>query len=506
MALSRVYTRAQLGVDAPQVEVEVHLCAGLPAFALVGLPEAAVRESRERVRSALINLGFEFPQRRITVNLAPADLPKEGGRYDLAIAVAILAASGQLQDQTLDRWEFIGELSLSGELREISGVLPAAIACQRAGRTLCLPQRSRREAVLVSELELAAASTLLEVCQLVCGQLPLLVASEQVVRPLSQTAQSLDIHEVRGQVQAKRALEVAAAGGHHLLMTGSPGSGKSMLAERFAGLMPPLSEQECIEAACVYSVAGLDNARICTGERPFRSPHHTASAVSMVGGGSYPQPGEVSLAHHGVLFLDEIVEFPRAVLEVLREPMEQGEIYISRVAQKLRFPAKFQLIAAMNPCPCGYAGDPSGRCRCTPDQIVRYQGKMSGPLMDRIDLQITVSPVDTALIFSEQHLAQEPSSAQIAARVTRAAKLQQVRQGCRNAHLQGDQLRHYCALSPALQRVLVTAAQRLQLSARGCSRVLKISRSIADLAGAQSIEQGHLLEALSYRTLENSPL
>ena len=500
MSLAKVYTRAQQGIVAPMVTVEVHLSAGLPAFQLVGLPEAAVRESKERVRSALLNLGFNFPMSRITVNLAPADLPKEGGRYDLAIAIGILAASQQVPADLLEQWEFIGELSLSGDLRNVKGLLPVAIGCQRAQRKLCLPRQSVREASLVKPLQLAAADNLLQVCQLLSGQLPLYEVPIEDTRA-SKVLNRLDIADVKGQFKAKRALEIAACGGHHLLMTGSPGSGKSMLAARLASLLPPLSGEECIESAAVYSVAGLDTTQVCNGVRPFRSPHHTASAVSLVGGGSYPQPGEISLAHNGVLFLDEVVEFSRAVLEVLREPLEAGYIHISRAAQKLTFPARLLLIAAMNPCPCGYALESSGRCRCTPDQIRRYQSKLSGPLLDRIDLHIQVDPIPPAEFLKAPAPTAEENSQQIAARVSRSVAIQLARQQCRNAYLSSELLYRHCVLSGSLQDLLASAATKMQLSARACTRILKVSRSIADLEASEVIERKHLLEALSYRQM-----
>jgi magnesium chelatase family protein len=498
MSLATVYTRAQLGISAPLVEVEVHLSGGLPAFNLVGLPEAAVRESKERVRSALLNLGFTFPVSRITVNLAPADLPKEGGRYDLAIAVGILAASKQIADNQLDQWEFIGELALSGDLRGVKGILPAAIACQASNRKFCLPHSSVPQAKLVTQLELAPAENLLHVCQLLTGQVPL-IAHEQELPQQQKTISKLDLIDVKGQSQAKRALEIAACGGHHLLMSGSPGSGKSMLAARLAGLLPKLSEAECIESAAVYSVAGLESDQVCAGIRPFRSPHHTASAVSLVGGGSYPQPGEISLAHNGVLFLDEVVEFPRAVLEVLREPLEAGEIHISRAAQKITYPARFQLIGAMNPCPCGYAFDASGRCRCTSEHIKRYQQKLSGPLIDRIDLHIQVNPIPASDLLKVERLPSQESSAQVAKRVSASVEKQLQRQQCRNAHLEGEQLNKVCNLTTELRELLTKAATKMQLSARSCTRILKVSRSIADLEQADVISRQHLLEALSYR-------
>ncbi len=498
MALSKVFTRAQLGIAAPLVEVEVHLSGGLPAFQLVGLPEAAVRESKERVRSALLNLGFTFPVSRITVNLAPADLPKEGGRYDLAIAVGILAASKQIPEGLLTDWEFVGELALSGDLRAVKGVLPVAMACYQSQRKLCLPSANVPQAQLVSQLELGAAGDLLQVCHLLSGQLPMF-QKEQAVVEIKPAVNSLDIKDVKGQIQAKRALEIAASGGHHLLFSGSPGSGKSMLAARLPGLLAKLTDKERIESAAIYSVAGMETEQICAGVRPFRAPHHTASAVSLVGGGSYPQPGEISLAHNGVLFLDEVVEFSRAVLEVLREPLEAGEIHISRAAQKVSYPANFQLVAAMNPCPCGYALDTSGRCRCSPDQIKRYQSKLSGPLLDRIDLHIQVNPIPADELLGIDRQAKRESSAVIAQRVSQSVQRQLSRQRCRNAQLGGDQLEQYCLLDSTLRELLANAATKLQLSARACTRILKVSRSIADLEAADNIQRQHLLEALSYR-------
>ena len=498
MSLATVYTRAQLGISAPLVEVEVHLSGGLPAFQLVGLPEAAVRESKERVRSALLNLGFTFPVSRITVNLAPADLPKEGGRYDLAIAVGILAASKQVPNNLLKQWEFIGELSLSGDLRDVKGILPAAIACQISARTFCLPASSVLQAKLVSRLALAPAENLLHVCQLLSGQVfETAVESEVIVK--ENTLPRLDLIDVKGQFQAKRALEIAACGGHHLLMSGSPGSGKSMLAARLAGLLPALSETERVESAAVYSVAGLDASHVCAGIRPFRSPHHTASAVSLVGGGAYPQPGEISLAHNGVLFLDEVVEFPRSVLEVLREPLEAGKINISRAAQKVSYPARFQLIAAMNPCPCGYAFDANGRCRCSVEQIKRYQQKLSGPLIDRIDLHIKVNPIPAAQLLAIDKRPTQERSSQVARRVACSVEKQLRRQNCRNALLEGEDLNSVCHLNDELLKLLVEAATKMHLSARSCTRILKVSRSIADLERAEDIARQHILEALSYR-------
>lgn len=497
MSLAIIHTRAQLGVSSPAVTVEVHLSAGLPALALVGLPEAAVRESKERVRSAIINSGFEFPQRRITINLAPADLPKEGGRYDLAIAVGILVASGQLPSDKLEKTELLGELALSGELRQITGVLPAAVACKKQGRSFWIPKDNREEAALVRGLDVRAASHFLDICEALSGKMQL----EQVVpsQPVSDIAPNQwDLSDVKGQLKAKRALEIAAAGGHNLVLSGVPGSGKSMLAARLPGLLPKLTEEERLDTAAVYSVAGLPVEAICQGVRPFRSPHHTASAAALVGGGSHPKPGEISLAHQGVLFLDELPEFSRKVLEVLREPLETGEILISRAARQTHYPARFQLIGALNPCPCGYAGDPSGRCRCTPDQIRRYQDKLSGPLLDRIDLFVNVQALPPQTLLKLDQLPSETSEV-VAERVSKALDRQHSRQGCRNSLLTAKMLETYCVLSSDDRNILATAAERFGLSARACHRVMKVARTLADLRGSEQVERADLTEAMGFR-------
>lgn len=497
MSLAIVHTRAQLGVAAPSVTVEIHLSAGLPALMLVGLPEAAVRESKERVRSAIINSGFEFPQRRITINLAPADLPKEGGRYDLAIAVGILVASGQLPDKSLESVELLGELALSGELRSITGVLPAALACKKQCRALWIPTKNCSEATLVRELDIRVAEHLLDVCAALAGKKELKSAEQSPADRAVQTRLN-DLSDVKGQIKAKRALEIAAAGGHNLLMSGVPGSGKSMLAARLPGLLPPLVEEERLQTAAIYSVAGLPVDSICLGTRPFRAPHHTASAAALVGGGSHPRPGEISLAHQGVLFLDELPEFSRKVLEVLREPLETGAILISRAARQTEYPARFQLIAAMNPCPCGYAGDASGKCRCTPDQVRRYQEKLSGPLLDRIDLFVTVAalPAETLLKLDES---KAESSADVSCRVSSALALQYQRQSCRNSVLAAQSLDAICQLTDSNRQLLATAATRFGLSARACHRVMKVARTIADLNGNEKVESSDLMEALGFR-------
>ncbi|NVK40588.1 MAG: YifB family Mg chelatase-like AAA ATPase [Oceanospirillaceae bacterium] len=494
MSLAVVHARAVFGVAAPAVTVEVHLSGGLPSLSIVGLPEAAVRESKDRVRSALINAGFDYPQRRITVNLAPADLPKEGGRYDLAIALGVLAASQQVPGNGLNDWEVLGELTLSGQLRPVSGVLPAAVACRDIRRRLLIPRDNGDEAALVRDVDIRVASHLLEVCAALRG--------ESELEPACVTAAEVpsglpDLADVKGQFQARRALEVAAAGGHNLLFSGTPGSGKSMLAARLPSLLPPLDERERLEVAAVYSVAGRPVAGLARGERPFRNPHHTASAAALVGGGSQPRPGEISLAHRGVLFLDELPEFPRAVLEVLREPLETGEILISRAARQTQFPARFQLLAAMNPCPCGYFGDASGRCRCTPDQIQRYQARISGPLLDRFDMLLHVAPLPPDQLL--QTGGGGESSERVAQRVAAALGIQQRRQGCPNRELSGSALDDACDLEQAERALLVQAASRLGLSARACHRVLRVARTLADLAGSARVEQAQLLEAIGFR-------
>ena len=499
MSLARIYTRAMAGIDAPPVVVEVHLSGGLPSLSLVGLPETAVKESKDRVRSALLNSDFEFPAKRITINLSPADLPKEGGRYDLAIALGILAASEQIPATLLEQHEFIGELTLGGELQPVPGVLPCALHSARAGRILVLPAQNAGEAALCNQGEFRAAAKLREVTAYLQGlqALPVIERAEPAaLSPLH----SADLSDVRGQPQARRALEIAAAGDHNLLFIGPPGTGKTMLASRLPGILPPMSEDEALVSASVYSISNQSSDwqqrwRV----RPFRAPHHTASGVALVGGGSSPKPGEISLAHGGVLFLDELPEFSRKVLDVLREPLENGRIVISRANRSMTFPARFQLIAAMNPCPCGYFGDPSGRCRCTGEQIRRYQGQTSGPLLDRIDLHVEVPALPPALL---QQAPPGESSATVQARVMAARQRQWQRQGCANAALDPQQRGLHCALQQADEDWFLTAIEKLQLSARGYHRLLKIARTVADLAGEPAILRPHLLEALSYRSLD----
>lgn len=477
---------------APEVVVEAHLANGLPAFTLVGLPETEVKEARDRVRAAIQNARFEFPARRITVNLAPADLPKESGRFDLPIALAILAASGQIPADACAQAEFAGELALTGALRPVRGALPMALATREANRRLVLPADSAAEAALVSDLDVCGAHHLLDVCAWLAGQgtLDAPPPADGARRP-----DYPDFADVKGQHAVRRALEVAAAGGHSVLMAGPPGTGKSMLAARFPGILPAMDENEAIEAAAIASLgSGFQPERWA--QRPFRAPHHTASAVALVGGGANPRPGEISLAHHGVLFLDELPEFPRHVLEVLREPLETGRITISRAARQADFPARFQLIAAMNPCPCGYLGHPTQACRDTPDQIARYRGRISGPLLDRIDIQISV-PALTRAELAET--APGETSAVIRARVEAARARMLQRQGKPNAALGTREIDRLCVPDKAGAALLDQAVARLNLSARAYHRVLRLARSIADLAGSEPILPLHLAEAIQYR-------
>lgn len=493
MSLAIVHSRAQVGVEAPPVTVEAHLANGLPSLALVGLPETAVKESKDRVRSAILTSGFDFPARRITLSLAPADLPKDGGRFDLSIALGILAASGQVSADSLDGIECLGELALSGALRPVRGVLPAALAARAAGRALLVPRANAEEASLASGLIVYAAEHLLEVAGHFSGQAPL--ACYQAQGLLRQVLPYPDLADVQGQLSAKRGLLIAAAGAHNLLFSGPPGTGKTLLASRLPGLLPALEEQEALEVAAIQSVASQSPLEHWP-QRPFRQPHHSASGPALVGGGSRPQPGEITLAHQGVLFLDELPEFDRKVLEVLREPLESGHIVIARARDRVRFPARFQLVAAMNPCPCGYLGDPSGRCRCTPDQIQRYRGKLSGPLLDRIDLHLTVAREATSLGAPPTT---SENSATVAAVVARARQLQQARQGCANAFLDLAGLRLHCVLNIEDQQWLERACERLGLSLRAAHRVLKVARTLADLEEAATIGRQHVAEALQYR-------
>jgi len=495
MSLAVLHSRALAGMDAPEVMVEVHLANGLPSFTIVGLPEAEVKESKDRVRAALLTAQFEFPARRITVNLAPADLPKESGRYDLPIALGILAASGQIPKEPLSRYEIAGELALTGELRPIRGALAMTYKASRSGRAFILPKNSAEEAALVKDAIILPATSLLEVCAHLSGHKEL--ARYEAGNEVSTMAYA-DFSEVKGQSLPKRALEIAAAGGHSVLMSGPPGTGKSMLAARFAGILPAMTEEEALESAAIQSLNGGFRTELWR-HRPFRSPHHTASGVALVGGGGIPRPGEISLAHNGVLFLDELPEFDRKVLEVLREPLESGRITISRAARQADFPASFQLLAAMNPCPCGYLGHYNNKCRCTPDQVSRYRSKISGPLLDRIDLHIEV-PALKEDELTASHAGEASTS--IRERVERARKIQIERQGKANFLLGSKEVDKFCAPDDAGMALLKQAISRLSLSARAYHRILKVARSIADLAGVDMIKSVHIAEAVQYRRFE----
>lgn len=507
MALAINYSRANVGVEAPLVTVEAHLSGGLPGFSIVGLPETVVKESKDRVRSAILNAGFEFPVRRITVNLAPADLPKGGGRFDLAIALGILVASRQLKckAEDLQRYEFLGELALSGEVRAVAGLIPGLIACRRQGRQAIVPGENISEAGLLADQEIYLASHLLEVCTMLQGEQDLPRAE---VSTLPEPESGADMSDVSGQLQARRALLIAAAGGHNLLFRGPPGTGKTLLASRLPGILPRLSREQSLEVAAIRSISGEQKMAANWSAAPFRAPHHTASAVALVGGGSTFNPGEISLAHHGVLFLDELPEFSPRVLEVMREPLEKGQVMISRASYQVCLPARFQLIAAMNPCPCGYFGDNSRACQCSPQRISNYQQRISGPLLDRIDLHVEVPRLSREEQKELGCLSRKPppDSTTLRGKVEACQARQLARQGKKNAWLNERELREVCRLDNECVKLLDDASQKLQLSIRAYFRLLKIARTIADLDACDSIDSRHVMEAISYRQLQPANL